>query len=89
MNLNREVDRFVGAIAGTKGSEHISFGSDTEAGAPSWIAFSLMLSQRFRSRALIASISGSASILSRDLVNLFKFKVDQIVHDTLGCVHVQ
>ena len=88
MHLDGECDRFVRTVAHPQRGDHVAFGGDAQAGAA---AFERHFAHFFPEVALHVADIGLFGIgvdLGDDLLDLFQFQVDDVVHHAHGLAHV-
>ena len=88
VHLDGECDRFVRTVAHPQRGDHVAFGGDAQAGAA---AFECHFAHFFPEVALhVADIGlfGVGVDLGDDLLDLFQFQVDDVVHHAHGLAHV-
>ena len=84
MHLDGECDRFVRTVAHPQRGDHVAFGGDAQAGAA---AFERHFAHFFPEVALHVADIGLFGIgvdLGDDLLDLFQFQVDDVVHHAHG-----
>ena len=88
MDLNREIRSLLGTIAKAHGSNHVTLGSDADARTTALAALRLDLLPKMALRALHLHRLRIGVNLRQYLVDLFQFKIYDIIHDTLGHLHM-
>ena len=83
MHFNREIRCFLGAILCSQGCEHIPLGSDAKPCPSSLYGFFPDILPEISFTVFQIIVFGIRIDLGKDLVNFFKLKVDDVIHDPL------
>ena len=83
LHLDGELGGFVGAVTQTHAGQHVALGGDAQAGAAAFEAFHLDVEPEVALHALDVVAFGVAVDFGEDFVDLFKFEVDEVVHEAL------
>ena len=83
MNLNREVGSLLGAVSQSHGGNHVTLGCDTHTCTPSHTALSLYLLPKMVLGSLHLVTLRVGLHLFHYLVDLLKFKVNDVIHHPL------
>ena len=78
----------VGAVADTEGGEHVAFSGDAQPGTTSLEGLFSDFQPQVTFHAFHIVRFGVAVDFGEDLVHLFKFEVDDVVHQSLGVMDV-
>ena len=88
MDLFREFRGFFCSVTQSEGGKHISFGCNAYTGTSSLTALLIYLTPKIAFGAFHFVCFGIGVDLLHDSLDLFKFQIDDVVHDALSQYHM-
>ena len=88
MDFFRKIIAFFTAISNPQSSQHIALGGDTNAGTTTFFGFLFNVEPEIFLNALHFFTFRIGINLTQDVINFFQFKINNIIHQTLGFGHM-